>query len=96
MTMSPEVPRIAVQRAAAYCRLFMLGDVDGRIALVRTVEADGPLAMGAFVENLAGLAVKPVRVGRGSQLVRTRQQLLDYFEDMAAVSAMDDHQRNTQ
>lgn len=89
MTMSPEVPRLAIQRAAAYCRLFMLGDVDGRIALVRTVEADGSLAMGAFVENLAGLAANPVRVGRGCQLVRTRQQLLGYFEDLAAVNAMD-------
>lgn len=88
MTMSPEVPRLAVQRAAAYCRLYMLGDVEGRIALVQTVEADGPLAMGAFVENLAGLAATAVRVGRGSQLVRTRSQLLTYFEDLAAVNAL--------
>lgn len=87
MTFISAVHHLAVQRAAAYCRLWMLGDVDGRIALVQAVEADGPLAMGAFVENLAGLAATPVRIGRGRRPVQTRQQLLNYFEDLAAVNA---------
>lgn len=85
MTDDPVADR-AIQRAAAFCRLYMLEDTAGRGAILEIVNAEDASALVGFVESLAGLATEVDRVGRGRQVVKTRKQLLAYFEDMAAVA----------
>lgn len=84
MTLNPAETR-GVELAAAYCRLHMLGDV-GRAELLKMADAGGAPTLVSFVETLAAFAAKEKRTGRRGQPIETRQQLLDYFEDIATVT----------
>lgn len=88
MTIDPAAMR-GVELAAAYCRLHLLGDVEGRVELLKMANEGGTATLSSLIESLAAFAVKEKPTGRGGQPIETRQQLLNYFEDLAAVSAMD-------
>lgn len=83
---TPTPAPVSIQRAAAYCRLHMLGDKPGRAAILELANDDGAAGIVGLVEALADLATDVERVGRGRQVVKTRKQALQYFEDLAAVA----------
>lgn len=85
MTINPAATR-GVELAAAYCRLHMLGDVEGRTELLRMANEGGTATLSSLIETLAGFATKEKRTGRRGAPIETRQQLLDYFADVATVT----------
>lgn len=85
MTIDPAATH-GVELAAAYCRLRILGDVEGRVELLKMASESGTATLTSLIESLAGFATKEKRTGRRGLPIETRQQLLDYFEDMASVT----------